>query len=72
VGTVTKLGFSTDTAALEVVVLSVFVSAGVWGDAASPTCVGTLHCAGAKEAVNIIEHANKKPANLFVLFKIAR
>ncbi len=71
-GTVTKLGFSTAAAAFGVVALSVIVSDGVWGAAASPACVGTVHWAGAKEAVNVIEHASKKPANLFVLFKFAR
>jgi hypothetical protein len=72
VGTVTELGFPTAAAASGVVALSVFVSDGVWGAAASPACVGTLHWAGAYEAVNISEHASKKPVNLFVLFKIAR
>lgn len=81
----TKLGISTAAAAAFVVValsvlvlvfvsVSVFVPAwdGVWGAAASPACVGTLHRAGAKVPDSISEHPNKKPANLFVLFKFAR
>lgn len=71
-GTVTKLGFSAAAAAFFVVALSIFLSDGVWGAAASPVCVAMVHWAGAKEAVNAIEHANRKPAHLFVLFKFAR